>query len=196
MAKGLPILLAAGAAFLLLGRGGGAPNPEQTAVLEVIGEHGFSKSSIELTDFAYWKAYPEGPKKLDPDDPTHQEYIEAWLRIWADVKQRKIDARPEPGVATTNTGPDGRLSAEVDAWIGSLDANQRSKLIALIGQSRFDQVKAAAASGDDVRTQAQIDRLQAFVDSLGFGDLLSKGRPFQSSLSAQQISKAKEILGV
>jgi hypothetical protein len=143
-----------------------------------------------LTDEAYWKAYPEGPKKLDPADPTHTPFIEAWLRMWADIKARKAEARPAPGGAGA-----GAFSRDVDSWIRSLNAAQRTTIINIVGADRFNGVKAAAASGDDARTRAQVDRLQAHVDSMSTLSLISAGSTLKSALSPSQVSKARQILG-
>lgn len=196
MANLLPIMAIAAGAFLLMGRGGmSKTNKESDAILTVIGDTGLGVSAFEITDKAYWLAYPECPKKLDPANPEHQTCLESWMRIWADVKARKVAGRTTPGVSDMDTGPDGNLSKEVKAWINSLSAAQKTTVKNVVGEERYAGMVASSNSGDDVRTQAQLDRLAIYVGSLGLGDKISKGRALQNSLSAAQVSKAKTWMG-
>ncbi len=41
----------------------------------------------DKTDWAYAKAYPDGPSPLDPEDPEHEPYIEAWIRLQEYIKE-------------------------------------------------------------------------------------------------------------
>lgn len=43
-------------------------------------------SVTDKTDEAYKKAFPDGPKKLDPKNPAHQEYIDDWKFMYMEIK--------------------------------------------------------------------------------------------------------------
>jgi hypothetical protein len=194
MANLLPIVALAAGAFILLGRGK-AVNKESDAILTAIGDLGLNANAVTLTDHAFFITYPDAPKKLNPEDPTHQEPIENWLRIFTEVKARKQAARPTTGAPDTDAGP-GELSQEVDAWIDSLNASQKTAIEGVVGDSLYASMKAAAESGDDSRTQAQLDRLSLLVGSMGIGDKISAGSTLKSALTDAQIAKARSWMGM
>jgi hypothetical protein len=41
----------------------------------------------DRTDWAFHHAYPEGPEVLDPENPEHQDYVQAWLRLNEMIKE-------------------------------------------------------------------------------------------------------------
>lgn len=48
-----------------------------------------TKSTKDQTNIAYWAALPDGPKKIDPNNPEHKPYQTAWLKIHMYVKKYK-----------------------------------------------------------------------------------------------------------
>jgi len=41
----------------------------------------------DRTDWAFHHAYADGPEVLDPNDPGHQDYIQAWIRLRDMIKE-------------------------------------------------------------------------------------------------------------
>ena len=86
MANAFPILLLGAGALLLMGKKkrktGIKPSgsPERRWAIEATKQLDL-KDEGAMATWAYQRAYPDAPKRIDPNDPTHEEYMAAWLRI-------------------------------------------------------------------------------------------------------------------
>jgi hypothetical protein len=56
-----------------------------------------------LTDVAYWRAYPDGPTKLDSKVASHKNYINAWRRLAVMVKDALTASTPKTTTPKTTT---------------------------------------------------------------------------------------------
>ena len=80
---------ALGVAAAVAGGAGPVPVPpigtidEDRAIAQALEQGG---TVGEMTNAAYWDAYPQCPQKLDADDPSHADCITAWKRLQARVE--------------------------------------------------------------------------------------------------------------
>jgi hypothetical protein len=99
MANALPILLFGAGALLLMGKkkrkkGRIKPSgsPERRWAIEATKQLDL-KDEGAMTTWAYQRAYPDAPKRIDPEDPSHEEHMEAWLRIREYIREELLKGK-------------------------------------------------------------------------------------------------------
>lgn len=157
----------------------------EPAVDDAIARHGADADTVKLANTAYESAFPECPKQLDPDDPTHADCIRRWLQI-RDVVLARLPppAIPtpaeEPGLPTT--GP----AADMRGWLQSLTAQQRSELSRILGANLVRPLEQAAITGDDPGTVSAAVHMKKTIEDY------AEEHPFDA---LRQYRDLKQLLG-
>jgi len=147
---------------------GGVLTPAEgvARALEILGE---GAEVIEIADVAYTMVYPDCPPLLDPEDPTHEECIAAWLQL----RDLAIDQLPAPAgrpsktqEGLASTGP----AADLRGWLESLTSTQRSELRTIIGSTYYDPMKRSAYEGDDGGVVRAVLRFKASAEAYASKD--------------------------
>lgn len=136
------------------------PTPsEDEAVNLAMEQLGSEASTLELVQFAYRIAYPEGP--IPPSEP----YQRAWDSIGSKVLA--ATGRP-PNIVVPPVGPtDTDDSAErVAAWLDDLTNTQRAEAREIIGRELWDPLETSARANDDLGTKAGLLAIKRTVENL------------------------------
>lgn len=138
-----------------------------------------------LTNRAYHSAFPDCPRRLDPNDPSHEDCVRSWLRVRDHVAARLPAPElptPEEKAGLPTTGE----AADIRGWLESLTPHQISRLREILGANLVDPVQRAAFAGDDEGTVRAVVTLKKTVEDY------AEEHPFDA---LRQYSELKDLLG-
>jgi len=166
------------------------------ALATAMTELGPNATATELTDHAYFRLFPDCPRVLDPDDPSHETCINDWLEIFAEALELAGDPemRPKPGDKPGKKRSKPGMAKRLKSFINDISPQQRKQVRRIIGAKHYDALEKAAMDDDDEAARKAVSRLRSDINALSKLERARKGMELYSVLK-RKTDKIAWILG-